>query len=184
MKYGIVGGGILGLALAYDLTQSGADVIVFEGKDRPGGLLQFFQVDGAWIDKYYHCILASDSDLLALAEEIGLKDQIRFAPTRQGVFRDGQLYSMASGKDFLLFPPLNPVERFRLGLTILQALMIKDVNQVESVGVEADNRYFLKRARLIWNIRELLAISQAIWDVYVARPLPVLGPSEPIIIQN
>jgi protoporphyrinogen oxidase len=136
MKYGIVGGGILGLALAYDLTRQGQQVVVFEGRDSPGGLLQFIKVDGAWIDKYYHCILSSDADLLALVNELGLGDRVRFAAAKQGVYRDGRLYSMASGKDFLLFPPLSPLERVRLGLTIVRALMINDLDVVESVGVE------------------------------------------------
>jgi protoporphyrinogen oxidase len=136
VKFGIIGGGMLGLSLAYYLGQQGIEVTVFEGKDRPGGLLDYFKVDDAWIDKYYHCILAGDTDLLALAEELGLTQTIHFASTKQGVYRDGHLYSMASGKDFLLFPPLSLVERFRLGVTILRALMINDLEQVEQVGVE------------------------------------------------
>jgi protoporphyrinogen oxidase len=136
MKYGIIGGGALGLALAYYLSRNGSEVTVFEGKPKPGGLLDFFQVDDAWIDKYYHCILAGDTDLQALVDEIGLSDRVSFTSAKQGVYRDGKLYSMASGKDFLLFPPLSLVERFRLGMTILRALLIKDVDEVESVGVE------------------------------------------------
>jgi protoporphyrinogen oxidase len=136
LKFGIIGGGMLGLSLAYYLGQRGIQVTVFEGKPRPGGLLDFFTVDEAWIDKYYHCILAGDSDLLALADELGLTEDIYFASTKQGVFRDGQLYSMASGKDFLLFPPLTLIERFRLGLTIFRALLINDLDQVEQIGVE------------------------------------------------
>ena len=51
---------------------------------------------------------------------------------------------------------------------------------VNAVGVKAENYYYLKRLRLIWNIREILATSQAVWDVYVAQPMPLLGESEPI----
>jgi SanA protein len=51
---------------------------------------------------------------------------------------------------------------------------------VDSVGVEAANRYFLKRARLWWNIRETFAVFQSAWDLLVAKPLPVLGEPEPI----
>lgn len=51
---------------------------------------------------------------------------------------------------------------------------------VQSVGVEADNRYFLKRSRAWWNFRETFAIFQAAWDVLVTKPLPVLGEPEPI----
>jgi SanA protein len=51
---------------------------------------------------------------------------------------------------------------------------------VESTGVEANNAYFRKVSRLSWNTRELFATTQAVWDVYVTKPLPVLGDPEPI----
>jgi len=51
---------------------------------------------------------------------------------------------------------------------------------VKSIGVEADNRYFLKRYLLIWNTRELFATMGAAWDVMYLHPLPVLGEAEPI----
>ncbi|MBI3169843.1 MAG: YdcF family protein [Chloroflexi bacterium] len=51
---------------------------------------------------------------------------------------------------------------------------------VQSVGVEADNRYFLKRSRAWWNIRETFAVFQAAWDMMITKPLPVMGEPEPI----
>ena len=52
---------------------------------------------------------------------------------------------------------------------------------IKSVGVEADNRYFLKRARLWWNFRETFAVFQAGWDLLYAKPMPVMGEPEPIL---
>lgn len=51
---------------------------------------------------------------------------------------------------------------------------------IQATGVEANNRYFLKRARLYWNTRELFATFGAAWDVLIVKPLPVLGEQEPI----
>lgn len=51
---------------------------------------------------------------------------------------------------------------------------------VDSNGVEANNRYFLKRSRAWWNFRETFAVFQAAWDLIVTKPLPVLGEPEPI----
>ncbi len=51
---------------------------------------------------------------------------------------------------------------------------------IQSTGVEANNIYFRKISRFFWNTRELFATTQAAWDVYVAKPLPVLGELEPI----
>jgi protoporphyrinogen oxidase len=136
MKIGIIGGGMLGLSLGYVLAKAGAEVTVLEGKHHAGGLLDTIDVDGARIDKYYHCILNSDADLLELVEELDLADHVRFGPAKQGFYRDGRLYPMASGKDLLCFPPLSLIERARLGLTILAAFRINDWAGLEDIAVE------------------------------------------------
>lgn len=51
---------------------------------------------------------------------------------------------------------------------------------IDAVGVESENYYYLKRLRLVWNVRELLATVQSVLDVYVLKPMPVLGEPEPI----
>jgi SanA protein len=61
-----------------------------------------------------------------------------------------------------------------------RALFLCNWFGVKSTGVEANNAYFRKISRLIWNTRELFATTQAVWDVYVFKPLPVLGDPEPI----
>jgi SanA protein len=47
-------------------------------------------------------------------------------------------------------------------------------------GTSADIRSYSKRSAIIWTVREIMATSTAIWDVYVRKPLPVLGEKEPI----
>jgi SanA protein len=61
-----------------------------------------------------------------------------------------------------------------------RALFLCNSFGVVSTGVEANNIYFRKISRLYWNIRELFATVQAVWDVRVSKPLPVLGDPEPI----
>jgi SanA protein len=70
------------------------------------------------------------------------------------------------------------------GFHLPRAIFLCNSFGVDAVGVEADNYYYLKRLRLIWNIRETLATTQAVWDVYVAHPVPVLGEAEPIFASN
>jgi SanA protein len=65
-----------------------------------------------------------------------------------------------------------------------RALFLCNWLGVESTGVEANNIYFRKLSRLYWNVRELFATAQAAWDVYVIKPLPVLGMPEPIFDKN
>lgn len=55
---------------------------------------------------------------------------------------------------------------------------------VETVGVPAANARFLRRYYIYWNIRELPATTVAMWEIWVSRPLPVLGKPEPIFPEN
>jgi len=66
------------------------------------------------------------------------------------------------------------------GFHLPRSLFLCNSFGVEAVGVNADNYYYLNRLRLVWYIRETLATTQAVWDVYVRHPLPVLGEPEPI----
>jgi SanA protein len=63
-----------------------------------------------------------------------------------------------------------------------RALFLCNALGVESVGVEANNNYYLKRSLLIWNIREQFATLSAFLDIFVEKPLPVLGKAEPIFL--
>lgn len=51
---------------------------------------------------------------------------------------------------------------------------------VDAWGVPADRRDYHRFALTFWHIRELGATMTALWDVHIAKPLPVLGESEPI----
>lgn len=52
---------------------------------------------------------------------------------------------------------------------------------INAIGVAADQREYNPRSMARWRIREIPATLVAFWDVYVTRPLPVLGNPEPII---
>jgi len=66
------------------------------------------------------------------------------------------------------------------GFHMPRSLFLCDSFGIDAVGVEADHYYYLKRSRLIWNTREILATVQSVLDVYLLKPLPVLGEHEPI----
>ena len=61
-----------------------------------------------------------------------------------------------------------------------RALFLCKAFGIDSAGVNSDNYYYLKRLRLYWNVRELFASFQSLLDVYLLKPLPVLGKPEPI----
>ncbi len=51
---------------------------------------------------------------------------------------------------------------------------------VQVSGVPADQRTFSFRKKAFWQAREVAATTVALWEVWVSRPLPVLGDPEPI----
>lgn len=137
MKVGIIGGGIMGISLGYFLSQQGVQVEIFEASPMLGGLAGPLMLDdGTAVDRFYHAILSSDSHLRQLCTDLGIADQLRFRETKMGFYYDGAIYSMNSMMEFLRFPPLGWVDRFRLGLTVLNAQFVRDWHDLESVSVQ------------------------------------------------
>lgn len=137
MKIGIIGGGIMGITLGYYLSREGYQVEIFEASPVLGGLAGPIHLeDGSMVDRFYHAILSSDRHLRQLCEELGIADQLRFRETKMGFFYEGAIFSMNNIIEFLKFPPLGWIDRFRLGLTVLAAQFYKDWKKLESVNVE------------------------------------------------
>lgn len=55
---------------------------------------------------------------------------------------------------------------------------------LKAVGINADQRNYSRYSLLVWNVRELPASLIALWDVWISRPLPVMGDPEPIFTQG
>ncbi len=51
---------------------------------------------------------------------------------------------------------------------------------IDLSGVPADHRTFRRSTMAIWQVREIMATSVALWQVWIERPLPILGHPEPI----
>jgi protoporphyrinogen oxidase len=137
LKVGIVGGGIMGISLGYYLSQKGAQVEIFEASPVLGGLAGGITLeDGTVVDRFYHAILSSDQHLRQLCRELGIEDRLRFNTTRMGFYYQNGIYSMNNMLEFLRFPPLGWVDRFRLGLTVLYAQLVRDWGNLEGVSVE------------------------------------------------
>lgn len=137
MRVGIVGGGIMGTSLGWYLNRQGVAVDIYEAAPELAGLAGPLQLDdGTLIDRYYHAILSSDRHLRGLCEELGIADQLRFRETRMGFYYKGKIFSMNNVVEFLKFPPLNMIDRVRLGVTVLAAQMVRDWRSLETVSVE------------------------------------------------
>lgn len=134
---GIVGGGIMGISLAYFLSRRGVKVEVFEASNSLGGLAgRILLEDGVAIDRFYHAIMSSDRHLIDLCAELGIADRLRFRETRMGFYYQGEIHSMSNLFEFMRFPPLGWIDRFRLGLTVLHAQYLRDWRRLEDISVE------------------------------------------------
>jgi protoporphyrinogen oxidase len=140
-KWGIVGGGIMGMALAHRLARQGHKVTLYEAAPELGGLVSSWKMptgtgedDVEW-DKFYHVILLSDFRTRNILKEIGLEEKVQWVETKTGFYMNGKLYSMSDTIEFLRFPTLNLLDKFRLGLTIIVASKIKDWKRLEKIPV-------------------------------------------------
>jgi protoporphyrinogen oxidase len=132
----IIGSGFLGLTLALRLAETGAKVTVYESAPEIGGLASAWQIGDVVWDKHYHVTLLSDAFTRKIVEEIGLKDEFEWVETRTGFYTDGKLVSMSNSLEFLKFPPLDLISKFRLGGTIFFASRVKDWKALEKISVE------------------------------------------------
>ncbi len=135
-KWAIVGGGMLGLTLAMRMSKAGHDVTLIEAAPVLGGLASVWNLGDVVWDRHYHVTLLSDSRLRNLISEIDLEEKMKWVETKTGFYTGGKFYSMSDTKEFLSFPPLNLIEKLRLGGTIFYASKIKNWKRLEKLTVE------------------------------------------------
>ena len=127
----------MGITLGYFLSRQGVQVEIYEASPVLGGLAGPTSLeDGTSVDRFYHAILSSDQNLAALCGQLGIHQQLRFKETKMGFFHQGEIHPMNNMIDFLRFRPLNWVDRFRLGLTIVYAQTVKNWKKLESIPVD------------------------------------------------
>ncbi len=91
----VIGGGIAGLAAAYDLAAAGCAVTVLESTDRVGGKLRRGEVGGVDVDLGAESILARRVEGLDLVRDIGLADAVQNPRTTSAsIWTRGELRPM------------------------------------------------------------------------------------------
>jgi len=61
-----------------------------------------------------------------------------------------------------------------------RAVYLCDHLGVKITGVPVEQSRYVRSRYLFWNFREAFASLAAVWDIHIAKPLPVLGDPEPI----
>ncbi|MDR2988672.1 MAG: FAD-dependent oxidoreductase, partial [Nocardiopsaceae bacterium] len=90
-RVAIVGAGVAGLAAAYFLRGSGAEVVVLEGSERTGGKLNVSDVAGIPVDAGAEALLARRPEGVDLIKEVGLGgDLVNPGTTTAGIWTRGR----------------------------------------------------------------------------------------------
>ena len=119
LRIAIVGGGFSGMAAAEALLAQGAHVHVFEKQSQLGGEVATRAIGETFVEYYYHHCFSSDRHLLASAERLGVSDKLTWVDSTMGFYWNGRLLPFNGPRDVLRFEPLSPLQRLRLGLSVL-----------------------------------------------------------------
>jgi len=129
----VVGAGLAGLTAALRLSEAGLKVRVFERYPRPGGLARVLEIGGEAIEAFYHHLFTTDTAYVALAEELGLADEIEWLPSRMGIWADGRLWDFGTPQSLLLFHPLGLVDKLRFAVSTLTLQRSGNASKFENV---------------------------------------------------
>jgi oxygen-dependent protoporphyrinogen oxidase len=95
----VIGGGITGLAAAYELQKRGLGVRVLEAAPRAGGVILTERIDGWTIDTGPDALLVQKPAAVSLCRELGIADRLHptLTPRTAYVMRDGELHPLIEG---------------------------------------------------------------------------------------
>jgi len=131
----VIGGGISGMAAAWELVKHGVAVDIYEREKSLGGLAGWFTVGGTTVEKFYHHLYNLDVDLIQLIKEAGLIDNLIFEKTNTGAFYVNKVYRLSTPVDLLRYKPLPFFDRIRMGLLVLKARQVKDWQDIDNISV-------------------------------------------------
>ena len=140
MRVGIVGAGATGLSAGYTLAKAGHDVSVLEKGPELGGLVASISVGGTPVERYYHHVFATDTAIVRLVDELGLKEDLRFRALPTGIYYDGRLHPFGTPREMLAFPPLRPVDRVRFAASAAYLKALRRYERLEEVEALAWTR--------------------------------------------
>ncbi len=135
MRIGIVGGGVSGMTAAYEFAKKGHECTIYERDPEIGGLAGSFTIDGVYLEKFYHHLFTSDTEIAGLIEELGLGADLEWKPTVTSYYAN-RIYRLATPLDVLRFKPLSLIDRFRLGLLAIVPRFVNDWKPLEDITVK------------------------------------------------
>ena len=146
----IVGGGIAGLSVAYELFRRGISFTLLEAGGRAGGVVLSEQVDGFTIDAGPDSLLVQKPEGIRLCEELGLGQ--RLVPTKRPriayIQRDGRLHALPAASvlgiptrwgPFIRTPLFSWPGKLRMAMEL--AIVRRSGSNDESIGSFMERRF-------------------------------------------
>jgi protoporphyrinogen oxidase len=148
----VIGGGPMGLAIAYQLALEGCRPVLLEADDRLGGMAASFDFAGVPIERYYHFHCLSDQAFFELLEELNLSQLVRWKQTAMGFFLDGRLYPWGSAGSVLKLRRLPLLSRLRYLLHAARCLSLRDWRHLDGISATEWLRTWLgpKGYEVLW----------------------------------
>ncbi len=128
----IIGGGLTGMSAADALTARGVRCTLYEREATLGGLAGSFQVDGAWLERFYHHLFTSDTAMAELIERLGYGHLLEWLPTSNSYYAGG-IYRLSTPFDLLRFKRIGLLDRIRLGLLYVKTMFVNDWRPLEEI---------------------------------------------------
>jgi protoporphyrinogen oxidase len=119
LKIAVIGSGYTGLVAALKLAEQGFNVTVFEKSNVVGGLASDFNIEGASLERAYHHIFKTDTDIISMANELGVGNKIKWHDSSVAIYYNNTLYPFKGAMDLIKFKPLNLINRIRAGLVVI-----------------------------------------------------------------
>jgi len=133
-RIAIVGAGVAGLVAGRELARRGHSVTLYDRWPDVAGQASAFDLGGGvWLDRYYHHLFQSDSDMIALHEEL-LPGELEWHTSTVGMWARGRLWPFVGPLDLLRYGPLPPIDRMRLGLAVLRLTARTDWERMDEIS--------------------------------------------------
>jgi protoporphyrinogen oxidase len=134
MRICVIGGGLTGLVAAHALAGE-HDVQLVEKMPYLGGCLSSYEVNGYWIERYYHHCFSGDTHLFSLLRELGLMDSLEWRTGTTGYYSGGTIYPLNTPFEILRYPELSLIGKARLAFLTLTAKNA-DLSALDDVPAE------------------------------------------------
>jgi protoporphyrinogen oxidase len=152
LKVLIIGGGASGLAAAYELQKHKHEVVVVEKAPTLGGLAGSLKVQKTNLERFYHHLFTTDKAAIKMIHEIGLGKKLKFYPSSNAIYYQGEIYPFSTPMEMLRFKPVGLVGRLRFAASSAYLKFTKNWKPLErQLALDWMRKWAGKRAtEVIW----------------------------------